>query len=142
MEFITEAAGLGTFHYFPLTNKFSAYSRLKKWFYLPADEQIEVHHVVDFDADSDRERVAVAIEKAMVFSNGGSYNIQYILTHPVTKAAIIVDAKIKVWFNDEKIAYRFNGMLQFVTEQTTERRKIEMSKQRFEAAIKAVDGIL
>ena len=142
LEFTIEAAGLGTFDYFPLTNKFSANNRLKKWFGLPADEQIELYHALNAVAENDRKRVAAAIEKAMVFSNGGIYDIEYTIIHPITKEAIIVIAKGKVWFNDEKIAYRFNGTLQDVTEQSMARRKIEMSEQRFEAAVKAVDGIL
>ena len=40
LEFAIDAAGLGTWDYNPLTNKFSANDRLKEWFGLPPEEHL------------------------------------------------------------------------------------------------------
>ena len=51
-------------------------------------------------------------------------------------------AKGRSWFNDDKEPYRFNGTLEDVTAQTISSKKVKESEQRFQAAVKAVQGVL
>ena len=131
LHFAIEAADLGTFDYNPFTNKFSANDRLKNWFGLPAEANIELSDAVNAIAEKDRQKVSEAIQQTLQYSSGGNYNIEYTIIHPVTKKETIVCAKGKAWFNEDKVAYRFNGTLQDVTEQTLTRRKIEESEERY-----------
>ena len=142
LEFAIEATGLGTFDFNPLTGKFSSNQRLKDWFGLPEEEQIELYHAVDAIADNDRHRVADAIQKTIDYSSGGFYDIQYTIIHPVTQNQTIVHAKGRAWFNDQQIAYRFNGTLEDVTKQAAAANKLRESDQRFQAAVQAVKGIV
>ena len=131
LEFAIEAAELGTWDYNPFTNKFVSNDRIKKWFGLSVDDQVEITHAINAMAEGDKQRVTEAIQKALDFSSGGSYDIQYRIVHPVTKEETIVHAKGRAWFDDHQIAYRFNGTLQDVTEQAVIQNRIEESEARF-----------
>lgn len=149
LQFAIEAAGLGTFDYNPLTGKFSANDRLKNWFNLPALNEVALEHALNAIAVNDRERVAASIQQALQFSSGGRYDIKFSIIQPLSKKEIIVHAKGIASFNEQQVAWRLNGTLQDITEQynaeaaaLTALHKITQSEKRFEAAIKAIDGIL
>ncbi len=129
LEFAIDATELGTWDYNPITNKFSANERLKKWFGLPSNEQIELNHAINAIFESDRQRVTTAIQKALDFSSGGKYDIEYTIIHPGTKKETNVRAKGRAWFNEKKTAYRFNGTLEDVTEQRIANRKAAQVEQ-------------
>lgn len=131
LEFVIEAAQLGTFDYNPLTNKFSANSRLKEWFGLPPNEQVDLTDTIHAIAEKDKSNVTNAIRRALNYSSGGIYDVEYTIINLVTKTEVIVHAKGRAWFNNDKIAYRLNGTLEDVTEQTKARRKTEQSDQQF-----------
>ena len=142
LEFAIEAARLGTWDYNPLTDKFSANQRLKEWFGLGADEQIELSHALNVILEIDRTRVKEAIQKSLDFSSGGKYDVVYTIVHPLTGKETIVRATGRCWFNDDNRPYRFNGTLEDVTGQVIASKKVKESEQRFQAAVKAVQGVL
>ena len=149
LQFAIEAAQLGTFDYNPLTGNFSANQRLKDWFNLPALTEVGLDHALNAIAANDRERVASAIQQALQFSSGGHYDVKFSIIHPLSKKELIVHAKGIAAFNEQQVAWRLNGTLQDITEQSRAEtaalialNKITQSEKRFEAAIKAIDGIL
>jgi PAS domain S-box-containing protein len=142
LAFAIEATELGTFDYNPVTHKFSANDRLKEWFGLPLENEIELYHAINAIAETDKTRVTESIQNALIFSSGGQYNIEYIIVHPITKKEIIVHARGRAWFNNERIAFRLNGTLQDITRSKKAERDVIESKEEFEAAIKATVGIL
>jgi PAS domain S-box-containing protein len=137
LQFAIEAAELGTFDYNPATNKFTANERLKEWFGFSLNSEIELPHVINIIAENDRKYVAEAIQRALTFSSGGNYDVEYTIVHPVTKKETIVHAKGRAWFNDKKIAYRFNGILEDVTHRTITRRKTEQDREKLNLVIEA-----
>ncbi|MES2760792.1 MAG: PAS domain-containing protein [Bacteroidota bacterium] len=124
LEFAIEATELGTFDYNPITNKFTANDRLKQWFGLSYTSEIELSNAIDVIAEKDRKYVTDAIQKALDHSSGGLYDIEYTIIHPASKKETIVRAKGKAWFDKDKVAYRFNGTLQDITESVRVRAKI------------------
>lgn len=128
LEFVIDAAQLGTFDYDPLTNKFSGNKRLKNWFGLPADQQMELSAAIDVIAEKDREYVLKAIETVLDYSNGGKYDVEYSIINPISNKEIIVHAKGRAWFNDKHVAYRLTGTLEDVTERTIANRKTRESE--------------
>ncbi len=125
LEFAIEAARLGTWEYNPLTNKFTANRRLKEWFGLLVHDEIDLQNAIKIIETDDRERVADSIKKSLDHSSGGHYLEQYSIIHPDSKKEIIVRAKGRAWFNDDKVAYRLNGTLEDVTEEVLAQRKIK-----------------
>jgi len=135
LRFAVDAADLATWDYNPVTNKFSGNDRIKEWFGLQPQAEIDLSLATAVMIEEDRERVILAIQKALDYSSGGDYDIEYTIINPLTNQKRIVRAKGKAWFHEEKIAYRFNGTLQDVTEQVNARKKIEDSEQRFRSMV-------
>ncbi len=133
--FAIEAAELGTWDYNPFTNKFTANNRLKEWFGLPPETEIELQTALNAIAEKDRERVTAIIQRALDYSSGGNYHTEYTIVNPVSGKEIIVLAKGKTRFDEHNRADRFNGTLQDITEQVRARKKVEESEQRVRAII-------
>ncbi len=136
LQFAIDAAELGTWDLNPVTKKFTGNTRLKEWFGLQPAEEIELSLATTVIAEQDRERVKDAIEKALQFSSGGYYDVEYSIIHPHTKVERIVRAKGRAKFNTHKIAYRFNGTLQDITSRSIAKRKTEESEKRFRNIVK------
>ena len=142
LAFAVEAAELGAWDYNPLTGKFSANHRLKEWFGLTSEENIDLQLALDAIVEEDRLRVARAIQQALEYSSGGLYDISYSIVSKLTGRKRIVQAKGLAAFNDEKQAFRLNGTLQDITTQMITAKELKESGQRFQAAVKAVQGIV
>ena len=125
LQFAIEAMELGTWDYNPLTDKFSGNNRLKEWFGLPPEQEIDLPLALQVIAAHDRQRVTEAIQQALQYGSGGYYDAEYTIINPVTGKVRIVRAKGRAWFTNEHAAYRFNGTLQDVTDQVVIREKIE-----------------
>lgn len=142
LRFAIEAAELGTWDLNPETNKFTGNERLKSWFGLPHDAEIDLTNALNVITEKDRSRVTLAIQEAMEYSSGGEYDIEYTITHPETKKDRIVRAKGKATFNENKTASRLNGILQDVTDQVIARQKIVESEKYFRQLTDAVPVII
>jgi PAS domain S-box-containing protein len=125
LEFAIDAADLGTWDLNPGTNKFTANPRLKEWFGLRPDEEIELPLAIAAMHEDDRQRVTNAILRALDPASGGYYEIEYRITNPLTNVTRVVCAKGKALFNEEGQPTRFNGTLQDITEQKKARSQIE-----------------
>jgi len=131
LQFAIDAAGLGTWDLDPVTNRFSGNSRLKSWFGLPPDAEIDLQLATNVISESDRSSVIAAIQKAMTYSSGGDYEIEYTILNPLNATAQIVKAKGKALFNNNQEVSRFSGTLQDITEE----KKIQAALERaFEQA--------
>ncbi|KVV15990.1 PAS domain S-box protein [Flavobacterium sp. TAB 87] len=135
IEFVIEAAKLGTFDYNPITDKFSANSRLKKWFGLSADEEINLNVATNVIVDEDRAKVVHAITKSLDYSSGGNYEMTYNIINPVSKKEITLHAKGKALFNANKQAFKLNGTVEDITAQTISRKKLEQSERSLKLMI-------
>ena len=131
LHFAIEATELGTFDFNPLTNKFIGNNRLKDWFSLPHEMEVDLPMATAMILKKDRNRVIEAIQKALEYESDGFYDIEYSIINPLTKQERIVRAKGRVWFGDDKTAYRFNGTLQDITQQAISKIQIEASEKRF-----------
>lgn len=126
LEFAIEAADLGTWDLNPKTNRFLGNDRLKTWFGLNLDEEIDLNNALAAVVAEDRERVAAAIQQAMQKDSDGKYNIVYTIVNPHTGIKRVVRGKGRAIFNSDNVAVRFSGILQDVTEeQLLQQRKDE-----------------
>jgi len=131
LRFAIEAAELGTWDLNPVTNKFTGNDRLKEWFGLTADEEIDLENATSVIAEKDRINVVQAISRAMEYNSGGTYDIEYTIIHPRTRTERIVRAKGKATFDENQKALRLNGILQDVTEQAIAQNKLQESETYF-----------
>ena len=142
LQFAIESADLGTWDYNPLSNKFTSNNRLKDWFGLPHIAEIDLQYAINIIALKDRDRVTKAIEYALKYSSGGHYDIEYTILNPYTKKEVIVYVRGRAWFNEDKVAYRFHGTMQDVTNEVMARRKIEESEERFRSMAESSDILI
>jgi PAS domain S-box-containing protein len=137
LRFTIDAAELGTWDLNPSTNRFTGNERLKQWFGLGPDEEIELGIALANIADRDRNRVAQAIQRAFDPKSGGNYEIEYSIINAQTGIEKRVIAKGKAVFNDEKIAYRFSGTLQDITQEKLAHEKLKENEERLNIIIAA-----
>jgi len=142
LHFAIEAAEFGTWDLNPETSKFTGNERLKSWFGLSHDAEINLADAINTIAEKDRSRVTAAIQDAMEYSSGGQYDIEYTIVNPETKKERILRAKGKATFNENKKATRLNGIVQDVTEQVIARQKIVESEKYFRQLTDAVPVII
>ncbi|MEP6713401.1 MAG: hypothetical protein ABJA37_13325, partial [Ferruginibacter sp.] len=69
LNFAIEATELGTWEYNPLTNKFTGNNRLKDWFGLPHEAEIDLSLAIEVMIEKDRSLVADAIQKALQYES-------------------------------------------------------------------------
>ncbi|TRW25774.1 PAS domain S-box protein [Flavobacterium zepuense] len=137
LEFAIDATELGTWDLNPETGRFKGNSRLKAWFGLQPEEEIPLSAATDVIVEKDRRRVKEAIEFAMNYESGGHYDVEYIILNPITNKKIIVRAKGRAWFNDDKECYRFNGTLQDITVRRLAQKEIDNANHMADLAIKS-----
>ena len=125
LQFAIEATELGTWDYNPDSKKFSANSRLKEWFGLDGNEEIDLKLAINVIADKDKERVVQAIQTSLEYSSGGRFEVEYTVINPTDQSERIVRVRGRAWFDDNKIARRLNGTLQDVTSTVLARMKVE-----------------
>lgn len=129
LSFSIEAAELATWDLNPISNKFIGNDRLKNWFGLSKEAEIDLSNATNVIVEKDRKNVEEAILKAIQYP-GEKYEIEYTILNPKNNKERTVVAKGKAWFNENKIAYRFNGTLQDITEKI-EIRKAEVEKENY-----------
>ncbi|WP_299251893.1 PAS domain-containing protein, partial [uncultured Cytophaga sp.] len=133
LRFAIDAAEFGTWDFNPHTNTFDANDRLKEWFGLPKDKPFDLEQALKSIDTEDVEYATSAIAKAMSFSSGGLYNIEYAVIHPITKQRRYLNAKGRSWFNENKELIRFNGVLQDITEDVLYLKKLECSQKELQS---------
>jgi signal transduction histidine kinase len=127
LEFAIEAADLGTWDLNPVTNQFISNDRLKSWFGLPIEDEIDLDSAIDVIIDEDKERVIAAIQKAIEKGSDGNYSVIYTIKNPITENRRVVEAIGKARFDAEGVAIRFSGILLDVTEEY----KLQQRKDEF-----------
>lgn len=138
LKFAIDAADLATWDYYPKTNKLMGSKRLKEWFGLPTKNELALQLAIDAVIENDRSRVNAAIEEALRYESGGSYDITYTIRNKKSGQERIVRAIGQATFNDEKIAYRFNGILQDITKRQKALNRLRSDEERFRELIKTV----
>ncbi len=135
LEFAIDAAELGVWDYNPANKMFKCNTRLKDWFGLRQEDEILLSTATDVIVENDRQRIINAIAYAVTYESGGKFEEEYQIVNPHTGQARWVLAKGRTWFNEDNIAYRFNGTLQDTTQQAEDRERIELSEQNLRNTI-------
>ena len=129
LAFAIEAAELETWDYDLQTNCLKVNERLKEWIGLPTGDERTLSQGKLAIAEADQDRVTEAIGRALTYSSGGRFDMECSLVNSLTAQERFVSAIGKAWFHEDQIGYRFNGILQNITEQMKARRKVEASEE-------------
>ena len=129
LSFAIAATELGIWDYNPLTNKYKTNERVKQWFGLPVEEEVDMSKAILLVAENDRLHVTEATLKALQWGSD-DYDIEYTIINAQTLEERIVRAKGKSTFGNDKVAYRFSGTLQDITAQTNTRKRLEESEEQ------------
>jgi PAS domain S-box-containing protein len=116
LEFAIESAELGTWDLNPKTNHFIGNDRLKSWFGVDKQHEVDLKDALEVIIEEDRVKVTEAILKALEKGSDGNYSVVYTIQNPKDKVKRIVAAKGKAMFDSEGNATRFSGILEDVTE--------------------------
>jgi len=116
LEFAVEAADLGTWDFDLATNNIIGNNRLKDWLGINADDEIEYDQAMAVIAEEDRERVTIAVQKALEKDSNGNYNVIYSIVDPNGDRRV-VESTGKARFDADGNMYRFSGILQDITEE-------------------------
>jgi signal transduction histidine kinase len=117
LAFIIEAAELATWDLDPETYRYVGNNRMKSWFGMSPDEEIDLERALQVIKKGDRQRVTEAIQKALSQGSDGNYNLIYSIINPLNNIERIVKAKGKAIFDAGGKPKRFSGILQDVTEE-------------------------
>ncbi len=142
LYFAIEAAHLGTFDHNPVTNKFTANDRLKKWFGLQPGDEMDLGNTIDAVVEPDRKRVSEAIQEALEFSSGGYYDITYNLAGRDDLEERVVRAQARAYFDENKTAYRLIGIVEDITERSQAEEKIAESVHRYHEMIHSSPSLI
>ncbi|HUH32854.1 MAG TPA: PAS domain-containing protein, partial [Daejeonella sp.] len=122
-QFAIEAAELGVWDFNLATKRFTVNSRLRDWFKL-SEEYLDLNTVLKMVPTSDQERVRQAIDAALHRVDGGAYDIEHSIICEPGASEKRVRVKGKVLFDRQRQPYRFNGTLQDITKEETDRKAL------------------
>ena len=135
INFTLDAANLATWDLDPTTNRFLGNNRLKEWFGLRPESEIELPLAISSIIEKDRQKVLSAINKALEPGSDGHYEIEYTIVNPINHIERRVLAKGRAVFNEMGIAHRFSGTLEDITQQVLAQHKAEESERRFRKTV-------
>lgn len=131
LAFAINAADLGTWEVNPMQNKLTVNKRMKSWFGLDEDSDVDLQLAMDIIDIKDRERVASMITKTLDYNNGGGFETDYKIINPISKEARTVRSKGRAFFNEKKEAYSFSGVLMDITREMQSREALIESENNF-----------
>ena len=132
LQFTLNAAELATWDLNPKTNKFVGNSRIKQWFGISVNQEIDLPIALNCIIPADRERVVSAINAALTPGSDGKYQIEYRIINSDDYRKRAVRAVGQAVFDSKNNPVRFSGILEDITEQMENRDKILELKERFE----------
>ncbi|MDQ2753097.1 MAG: ATP-binding protein, partial [Bacteroidota bacterium] len=138
LEFAIEATELATWDLNPFTNKLAGNDRMKNWFGVTGNDEMNLSTITNAVAEADRARVIAAIQHALSFDSGGIYNVEYAIVNPKDLKPRYVKTKGKALFNGNRIPIRFSGTMEDITAEKMAIEELRLSKERLEQAYEQV----
>ncbi len=135
LNFTIEATNLGIWSFNPNTRVFKCNNRLKKWFGIDENKDIDVETAIDRIVEKDREKTRNAMLAAMKTGSHGNYEVEHTVLNPITNQEYILLSKGKALFDENAKIIELSGTLQDITEQVIARRKLEESEEQLRFAL-------
>lgn len=123
LTFALQSAGIGTWDLDPINNKVNWDARCRELFGFSAEEEIDYPDVLKLIHPDDEAMVNDAVIAAINPNGEGNYDIRYRTLSKKNNQLRWVHCKGKASFNAERIAYRFAGIAQDVTDEVISKRR-------------------
>ena len=138
LNYIIEAAELGTWNLDTTTNNIIFNPRASDWFGLAGEEGL-LDDLLKPIEEEDRQSVIHNINEAIEPGSDGILQKEYSIVNPVTKENRRLLAKGKAQFGNEKKAFRFAGILQDITEEYLLIEKLRNTESHLSLALETAE---
>ena len=135
LNFTIDATNLGTWSFNPSTQIFKCNNRLKEWFGVNENTDIDVECALSRIIEKDRQKTRNAMLAAMNSDSDGNYKVEHTVLNPNNNKEYILLSKGKAIFNENNKITELSGTVQDITEQVLTRRKIEESEEELRFAL-------
>ena len=136
LQFVLQAATVGTWDYDLLTGQAQWSAICKELFGLPAHAEVTATILLQQVHPQDRQRVGLANAQVLSPGSDGRHNIRFRTLNPQGTLRW-VEAKGQVLRGSQGEAIRFSGIVQEVTERVLDRQKLEESENKLRSIIAA-----
>ena len=136
LNFIINAASLGTWDLNLSTNVFSINHKVIEWFGLQEKSEIELSTALTNVVNKDKQRIIDAIQEALQPGSNGNFEIEYSAINPKTGKERHLLTKGKVLFNENNIAYKFSGTIQDISKQVGVQKQLLQNERNLRSIIR------
>ncbi|WMJ74066.1 PAS domain S-box protein [Cytophagaceae bacterium ABcell3] len=138
-----EGAELGTYNFFPQQNKAIWSAKTKEFYGLPPEAEITYELYMKAIHPEDRAKAKAALEGGLKNpQDKGYYQNEYRTIGIKDGKLRWIRPKGRIFFDHEGRPVRITGVIQDVTEQKKAEEALKVSKDRFQAAVEAIEGVL
>ncbi len=137
LNFIIEAAELGTWDLRPLSETFTANQTFRKWFGLPDSPMLDLGAALAIVIPEDRGKVKSFIQNAIAEETNKKYEVSFCVPGPGKGKLRILRAQGKAYFDNNGIVQRFIGTLEDITAEVTAREELVKSEENFRKLIES-----
>ncbi len=138
LNYIIDAAELGTWNLNTSTNQIILNARASEWFGLSEEETL-LDELLKTIIEEDRQSVINRIDEAIKPGSEGLYQKEYSIINPLTGKKRRLLAIGKAQLNNEKKVFRFGGILQDITEEYLLLEKLRNTEERLLLAIETAE---
>ncbi|MBT1704509.1 PAS domain-containing sensor histidine kinase [Chryseosolibacter indicus] len=135
LNYALNAAEIGTWNFYPIENLVEWDERCRELYGFPPEKQISYEQVIEYIHADDREKVRIAVVKALEVSSGGLYDVQFRTTGAKDKRLRWLHCKGKAYFNNEGVPYRLSGIAQDITSTVIEKERSALSEKIAQVAL-------
>ena len=142
LRLATEAAGIGTFDFYPKTGEVRWSERCKELFGLPSDAPVNYDTYIGGVHPEDRHIVHETVQNVLQSGSSGRFDIEYRTIGAVDKKERWVTEKGRVLLGENGEPTRFIGTILEITDRKNAEILLQRAKQEAEEANNAKDQFL
>jgi PAS domain S-box-containing protein len=126
MRFALASAGLGTWDMDPISRQVLWDDRCRELYGYPEGEKITYQGALKYVHPEDKERLVIAVDKALQAENDGNYDMIFRTIGAADNELRWLHCTGKAYFDESGNAYRFAGTARNITQEVKDNEKKEM----------------